>query len=107
MTPIEKAISHIEAVLETAKHLGINTPYQQGATNALTNIQEYLNFLLPTEAEHIKQVGTGFAEWLVNETKYEDDGGENGAIRKLYNKRWYTIPQLWDEYILTLQNKKG
>jgi hypothetical protein len=106
MTPIEKSISHIEAVLETAKQLGINGQYQQGATNALTNIQEYLKSLLPTEAEHTKQVGTGFAEWLGNRGYKLIYDGQWGWIKGNDNTK-HTTSELWEEYILTLQNKKG
>lgn len=63
---------------------------------------------LPTESEHTKQVGTGFDTWKIeNEWKHYDyEDGVNYYV-KVGNPNKLTGSQLWEEYILTLQNKKG
>jgi len=101
MTPIEKLIKECNPyILETP-----DDEYERGNNAGVRSCLTVATSSLPTEAEHTKQIGTGFAEWLNNETidsdkgveyRYHIDSGED-----------WGIPELWDEYILTLQNKKG
>jgi hypothetical protein len=125
MTPIEKLIKKTEERIEFIRILveekamegrvksveilyGVLAEYQ----NILSNLED----ILPTEAEHTKQVGTGFHKWMKSNNWGFYDDMENGEMysRETYNhlgilqtEEIKSISSLWDEYILTLQNKKG
>jgi hypothetical protein len=93
MTPIEKLIKEFETLQMTC-----STIQERVFFDGVLGI---LDAALPTEAEHTKQVGTGFGEWLNNSNQYRPVGYNN--YRNVAGKI-FTIPELWDEYILTIQN---
>ena len=104
MTPIEKLIKELEAMKIPSYN---EKEFCDGVKFSVDTLLDYTKKILPTEAEHTKQVGTGFAEWadnnyyrMGNTDKWSESPNWEVAITK-------TTSELWDEYILTLQNKKG
>lgn len=106
MTPIEKRIDWHTQCIDATREL---SKLQKGndwakcmyAISFHQNAIAACKMELPTEAEHTKQVGTGFAEWVAcNYYMNFNDKWENGECQPK------TTSELYTEYINQL-NKKG